>query len=148
MTDRPEQDITTQILIQIRDEMRLMRSDFEKRFDGVEAGLENLGNRMESLEGRMASFEGRMESLEGRMDALETRMDSLEGRMDSLEARMAANEAQHKQLFGCFEQLDSDIRKFVGIANETILHYADEMDSVRDRLDKLENKVGIPALSD
>jgi chromosome segregation ATPase len=141
MADQPEQDITTQILIQIRDETRSMRSDFEKRFDGVEVRLENLENRMVSLDRGLMG-------LDGRMDALETRMDSFEGRMESLEARMAANREQHNQLLERLEQIDSDLKKFVGLVNETILLYAEEMDTVRDRLDKLEDKMGISVPSD
>lgn len=33
--------------------------------------------------------------------------------------------------------------KFVGIVNETVLHYAKQMDSVRDRLNAVEHSAGI-----
>ena len=41
MADTSENAITTQILIQIRDEMRAMRASFEARFDALEAADES-----------------------------------------------------------------------------------------------------------
>jgi len=131
MTDHPEQDITTQILIQIRDEMRAMGARLEKRLDSIEA--------------RMGAIEVRMGAIEARMDSIEARMDSLEARMDSLESR---NEADHQRLFRRFDQIDADLKRFVGVVNDAILHYAEETDTVRDRLDILEKAVGIPPRSE
>jgi chromosome segregation ATPase len=155
MSDHPEQDITTQILIQIRDEMRSMGSRLQKGLDSLDARMGAIEARMDSLEARMDSLEARMDSLEGRMDSIEARMDSLEGRVDSveacmhsLEARMdsleSRNAADHQRLFRRFDQIDADLKRFVVIVNDAILHYADETDSVRDRLDILEKEVGIP----
>lgn len=133
MAEKTPEDLTTQILIQIRDEMRAMHSSFDARFDALE-------KRMGALEARMDSLERRMDSLEARMDSLEARMDSLETRFDILEAR---TEARFKQVFRRLDQLGSDLKKFASVVNETILHYADEMDTVRDRLSVIENKIGI-----
>ncbi|MFH1112311.1 MAG: hypothetical protein V1792_00180 [Pseudomonadota bacterium] len=138
MSDHPEQDVTTQLLIQIRDEMRSMGARLEKRLDSLEA-------RMESLETRMESLETRLETIETRLETIDARLDSLEARIDSLESR---NEADHKRLFKRFDQIDADLKRFVGIVNDAILHYADEMDSVRERLDILEKTVGISPRSE
>ncbi len=113
MTQPPPDDLTTKILIQIRDEMREMRASFEARFDGIER----------------------------RLDKLEARMDRLEGRFDSLEAH---NVKQHAELLEFINEVHSDLKKFASIANETILHYADEMDKVRGRLNVIEDRLGIP----
>ena len=69
-----------------------------------------------------------MEALEGRMDALEARVGAVERRLDKLENRV--------------EIIHHDLRKFASVVNETVLHYAEEMDSVRDRLSSIESKLG------
>jgi len=148
MTQPPPDDLTTKILIQIRDEMREMRASFEARFDGIERRLDKLDDRMAKLEDRMDRLEARMDRLEARMDELEARMDRLEARMDRLEARFDALEAhnskQHGELLAFINEVHSDLKKFASIANETILHYADEMDKVRGRLNVIEDRLGIP----
>ena len=133
MAEKTPEDLTIQILIQIRDEMRAMHSSFDARFDALE-------KRMGSLEARMESLESRMDSLEARMDSLESRMGALEVRFDTLEAW---TEARFKAVFRRLDQLGSDLKKFASVVNEAILHYADEMDTVRDRLSVIENKIGI-----
>ena len=134
MTQPPPDDLTTKILIQIRDEMREMRASFEARFDGIE-------RRLDKLDDRMAKLEDRMDRLEARMDRLEARMDRLEARFDALEAH---NSKQHGELLAFINEVHSDLKKFASIANETILHYADEMDKVRGRLNVIEDRLGIP----
>ncbi len=134
MTQPPPDDLTTKILIQIRDEMREMRASFEIRFDGIE-------QRLDKLEDRMDRLERRIEEIEVRMDRLEARMDRLEGRFDALEAQ---NSKQHGELLAFINEVHSDLKKFASIANETILHYAEEMDKVRGRLNAVEDSLGIP----
>jgi len=140
MAEKTPEDLTTQILIQIRDEMRAMHSSFDARFVALEKRMGSVEARFDALEKRMGSLEARMDSLEARMDSLEARMDSLGARIDTLEAR---TEARFKEVFRRLEQLGSDLKKFASVVNETILHYADEMDTVRDRLSVIENKIGI-----
>ena len=94
---------------------------------------------MDALEARMDAVEARMDGLEGRMDGLEARMDGSEARMDAMEKR---NEEQHKVLFRRFDQLDGHLKKFASIVND-VAAYAEEMDSVRGRLDVIESKQGI-----
>ena len=175
MTDNQGQDLTTQILIQIRDEMRAMRSSFERRFDagearmeGIEARLEGIEARMEGIEGRLQAIEKRMDSLEKRIDSVEKRvtlveqtllrleskvdalqvqMDFLQGRIDALEVQIDAldgrNEVRFEELFKRFNQIDADLKKFASVVNNAILHYAGEMDTVRERLQVTESKLGI-----
>jgi methyl-accepting chemotaxis protein len=50
MTDNLPTDVTTQILIQIRDEIRDMRASFEARMDALEARMDRLEGRMDALE--------------------------------------------------------------------------------------------------
>ncbi len=176
MTDVSESAITTQVLIQIRDEMRAMRASFEARFDGLEARMSRLENRMESLEARMDALEARIDAIEKRMDSLERRTTAAEkrgddvdltlkqlertindlvgesnalvGRIDSLEMRTDAidekNEARYQALLRRFNAIDADLKKFASVTNDAILHYAGEMDTVRDRLNIIETKFGIP----
>ena len=113
MSDTSSQDLTTQILVQIRDEMRTMRSGSEARFDALDAVLE-----------------------------------SVEARMEGLDIRMRAIESHMSDLFRRFNQIDTDLKKFAGLANETILHYAGEMDSVRGRLEEVEGRLGISSSVD
>jgi hypothetical protein len=122
VTDTESQDITTQILIQIRDEMRAMRDSFERRFDILET-------RAASLERRLDSFEAGMGDLEGRIGTIDDR-----------------NEQHFQELCARFGALDTDLRKFASITQRAILHYADEMDKVRDRLGYIEDKLQIPQL--
>ncbi len=124
-----------------------MGSRFQGGLDRLEVHLEDFKKRFDSLEARMDSLEGRLDSLEARMDSLEDRMDSLESRMISLKVALVAieskHEAHHHQFLRRLDQIDGDLKRFVGLVNDTILHYADEMDSVRQRLDILEKRVGI-----
>ena len=113
MTDIQGQDLTTQILIQIRDEMRAMRDSFERRFDALEA---------------------RLDRIEARLDRLEATIDRIAGRVGSLEKQDLAKR---------FNQIDADLKKFASVANNAILHYAGEMDTVRERLQVIESKLGI-----
>jgi hypothetical protein len=76
--------------------------------------------------------------LQGRIDVLEPRIDSADER----------NEQRFEELFRRFNTMDADLKKFAGIVNQTILHYADEMDMVRDRLGNIESKIGIPYRSE
>lgn len=105
MTDSHGQDVTTQILIQIREEMRSMRSGFDARFDSVDA-------LMESIDTRMLGFDARLRSIEAHLS----------------------------ELFRRFNQIDTDLKRFSGVVNEAVLHYAEEMDRVRDRLEVLESR--------
>jgi uncharacterized protein YdcH (DUF465 family) len=72
------------------------------------------------------------------MDKIESRLDVVE---DALSSLVKSNAEHHKQLFHRFDQLDADLKRFAGIVNDTMLHYADEMDTVRARLDAIENKI-------
>lgn len=118
--------------------MRSMRSQFETRFDAVLVRL----NRLES----------HMESIEAGMDSVEVRSDTMAAHLESLHSRIGVNEmrneALHQMLLERFDTLDVRFKEFAGLVNETILHYAEEMDSVRDRLQTLESRVGIPATSE
>jgi len=173
MTQPPTQDITGQILVQIRDEMREMRASFEGRFDALEARLESLDSRVEALVGRIDSIEKRMDVLERRMDALEKRMDAVEKQMArlsenmksvhdemgeltgivrALESQVESLEGRHEDridaLFVRFETIDKDLKKFVMVVNEAVLHYAEEMDTIRDRVGAAENKLGMTFSAD
>jgi len=114
MTDSEITNLTLEILVEIRNDIRSMRSAFEARF--------------EALETRVAALETRIERLETRVERLETRVESLERRFDKLEKRV--------------EIIHHDLRKFASVVNETVLHYAEEMDNVRDRLSSIESKLG------
>jgi archaellum component FlaC len=113
MIDNVGPDVTSQVLIQIRDEMRTMRSAFEARFDSLDAHLESAGTHL-------SSFGERLDVVEGRMS----------------------------ELFRRFSQIDSDLKRFASLVNETILHYAEEMDRVRERLESVESRVEMSSASD
>lgn len=156
MTDLPTEEQSLQILLQIRDQISAMEARFARGFDdmgdrltALDTRLEALDCRLAALEGRMAGLRDRMESLEGRMDGLDARMDSLEVRMDGMEDRISALESRIEEMEATAgkyyeeqskrtETAHSDLKRFAAIVNETILHYAGEMDRVRQRLDTIE----------
>ena len=76
-----------------------------------------------------ASFEERFDRLEHAVERLEARFDALEARMKLMEKRL--------------EPMDSNLKKFTGIANEALVHFGEEFDRVRDRLEVVEDKLGI-----
>ncbi|MBI5248997.1 MAG: hypothetical protein HY912_05830 [Desulfomonile tiedjei] len=169
MTTSQGPDITTEILIQIRDETRGMKASFERRFDTLEA-------RMGAIEGRDSGTEARMDTprirvdspdkrdslsaaglarleqllvrLEAKIDALQVQVDFIHGRIDNLEVKLDSmeerGEAHYQGLSRGFNLMDSDFKKFVSVANQAILHYAGEMDSVRERVLVIEAQLGIP----
>jgi chromosome segregation ATPase len=168
MPDNLPEDLTTQVLVQIRDEMRGMRSSFQLRFDALEARSEGLESRMESLEVRIDSIEKRMSAIdrrldspegplvllerstsrvEGKIDRLQRSMEDQSERLNGLESRMESKERlsqdQSKQLHRRIDSLEADLKKFALLVNETVLHYAGEMDTVRDRLNVIDSKIGI-----
>ncbi|MEJ2716483.1 MAG: hypothetical protein P8182_05000 [Deltaproteobacteria bacterium] len=168
MSDTLPEDLTTQVLVQIRDEMRGMRSSFQLRFDALEARSEGLESRIEALEVRIYSMEKRMSAIdqrldspegplalmerstnriEGKIDRLQRSMDTQSERLDGLESRIVTGERwnrdESKQLHGHIDSLAADLKKFASLVNETVLHYAGEMDTVRDRLSVIDSKIGI-----
>ena len=89
-----------------------MRSDFDRRIDGLdqridrlERRIDGLDQRIDRLERRMDGLERRIDALEQRMDVLEQRMDALDHRMDGLEARMRALDASQNRVVGLLEGL-------------------------------------------
>lgn len=117
-----------------------------------QCGLDRVEAHLEAVKRSLDSFEARMESMEDHIHSMETHIDSMESRIATLEIGLTAlgstNEAHHQKLFSRLDRIEVDLKKFVALVNDTILHYADEMDSVRDRLDILENEVGIPQRSE
>ncbi|MEW6531625.1 MAG: hypothetical protein AB1473_12360 [Thermodesulfobacteriota bacterium] len=124
MTDSEIKDLTIEILLEIRNEMRLVRTS------------------LEALDARVAALETRIESLDTRIESLETRVGNLESRVGSLETRIERLERRFDKLENRVEIIHHDLRKFASVVNETVLHYAEEMDSVRDRLSSIESKLG------
>lgn len=108
---------TLEILTQLREEMRAMRTS-------LEAGID---------------------SLQTQVDFFQRKIEHFEAKLDSIEER---NETRNQDLFRRFGLLESDLKKFASVANEAILHYAGEMDSVRDRVLYIESKLGIPYPND
>ncbi len=114
--------------------------------------MSSLESRMSSLETSMANLEQTVLRLDQKVDALQDDVNYLKGRMDALEVRVDSieekSEARHQELLRRFNILDADLKKFASVTNEAILHYAGEMDTVRDRLNIIETKLGIPYHSD
>jgi SMC interacting uncharacterized protein involved in chromosome segregation len=108
--------------------------------------------RAESLERQMAELREEIGQVHERIDGLGTQVDFLAGKVEALEVRIEdqekRNEKQHQELFSRFSTMDSDLKTFASLVNETVLHYAEEMDTVRDRLDNIETKSGITFRSD
>jgi chromosome segregation ATPase len=230
MPDPESPDITTQVLIQIRDDMRSMRSSFNMRFDAMETrmgaletGVDLMGGRMEKLDSRLKALEERIKEgqgsfvdlaprmsgdtsgldrpasagassqedipaamptrlheleqtvyalgmaidllgeriggikaqgsrieqngvqLTGKIDLLQTQVDFLQGRIDVMEVRLDSlddrADERFQELLSRFGSLDVDLKRFASVSNAAILHYADEMDKVRDRVTRLETNL-------
>jgi len=233
MTDPEAPDITTQVLIQIRDDMRSMRASFNQRFDAMETrmtaletGMDLMGGRMEKLDSRVEALAARIDGgrgpfvdvrprvsrdkddlglpasagvssqedtpgatptrlhemeqslyalgmaidllgervgdikaqgsrieqtgiqLTNKIDLLQTQVDFLQGRIDAMEVRLDSlddrADERFQELLGRFGSLDADLKKFASVSNAAILHYADEMDKVRDRVTRLETNLPVP----
>lgn len=69
MTDPASSDITTQVLIQIRDEMRTMRASFDVRLDALEARLGSVESGIVAMAGRVEGFGSRLKAVEVHMEA-------------------------------------------------------------------------------
>jgi chromosome segregation ATPase len=110
-----------------------------------EVALEILTQLREEIRAMRASLETGIDSLRTQVDFLQRRIEHFEVKLDSLDER---NETRIQDLFHRFGVLDSDLKKFASVANEAILHYAGEMDSVRDRVLYIESKLGIPYPND
>lgn len=168
--------MTTEILIQIREEMRAMKASFERRFEAIEFRMEFFGALIEAVEARNRGPEARKDALENgsespekksasseggllpveqsllrleaKIDALQIQVDFMQGRLDNIEVKLDSsderNESHHRELFQRFNLVDSDLKRFASVANDTILHYAGEVDSVRERVLVIETKLEIP----
>ena len=168
MPDHLPEDLTTQVLVQIRDEMRVMRGSFQSRFDALEARSEGLESRMEALEVRIDSLEKRLSAMDrrfdspegalallerstsrvdGKIDRLQRGLEAWFERLNALESRTESGERwrrdQSKELHRRFDSLEADLKKFALLVNEMVLHYAEEMDTVRDHLNVIDSKIGI-----
>jgi len=75
----------------------------------------------------------RVETIERRVDGLAEWGLSIEQRIDDLQDQML-----HR-----FDLLETDLKRFTGIVNEALVHFGEEFDRVRDRLDLVEDKLGI-----
>lgn len=131
MEEHAGTELTREILIALRDEMQALRSSVESRFDMIDSRLEGLDTYARGIAGKMGAFQARMEALESLIDSMDQKSD-----------------VKHRELFRRLESIDGDLKKFAGIVNETVLHYAEEMDSVRDRLHAVEQNVGVLSAPD
>ena len=87
-----------------------------------------------------------------RFDVLEKRFERVTERLDNIEERLVAVDGNIEKRFNRLEKflqsLTTDVKKFVSLVNDSVLHYAEEMDRVRDRLDIVETKPSLPHPSD
>jgi chromosome segregation ATPase len=75
-------DLNTQILIEIRDEIRGTNGRVDAlngRVDGLATRLDTVNDRLESVDQRLESVDHRLESMEGRLDAHEKVLVRLHG---------------------------------------------------------------------
>ncbi len=87
-------DITNEILIGIRDEIRLTNA----RLDGQQRILIRVADDLGDLNGRVDHLTGRVDHLTGRVDHLTGRVDHLTGRVDILTGHV-------EHLTGAMEQV-------------------------------------------
>jgi hypothetical protein len=104
MADVP--NITTEILVQIRDEMRGMRADLGERIDGLGERIDSLRNELgERIDGLRSELKVEMQELRtiivrhGRVvdGTLEASLQD-SGRLDVLEGRVGVLEAEVREL--------------------------------------------------
>ena len=88
-----------------------------------------------------SAFEASFDSIDAHLESAGTHLSSFGERLDVVEGRMS-------ELFRRFSQIDSDLKRFASLVNETILHYAEEMDRVRERLESVESRVEASSASD
>ena len=120
---------------------------YVKRMEELERRMETLEKRMVSGEERSGFVEQTVAALKEDVRALRVAIDFAGGKLDALEARIDAadqrNETQHQELFRRFTGVEGDLKAFVKVVNDVVLHYADEMDTLRNRMALVENQVGI-----
>ena len=119
----------------------------EVRIDSIEKRMSAIDLRLDSPEGPLALLERSTSRVEGKIDRLQRSIDDQSERLDGVESRMESSDRwsrdQSKQLHRRIDSLEADLKKFASLVNETVLHYAGEMDTVRDRLNIIDSKIGI-----
>ncbi|MBI4823056.1 MAG: hypothetical protein HY805_02345 [Nitrospirae bacterium] len=94
-------DITVEILISIRDEIRTLREDTNKRFEQMDKRFEQMDKRFEQMDKRFEQMDKRFEQMDKRLEHMEAdiraivahferdyillanKMGTIEGRLDA-----------------------------------------------------------------
>jgi predicted nucleic acid-binding Zn-ribbon protein len=110
MSDSKSENNHSDRLQQITEDLERISELMDRRFQGLESGLEGLDRRMDNIDERIAGL-------------LQVSEKSLEGL---------------RALTATVSKIEKDLKQFASIANETALHYSDEIQNLRQRLDALE----------
>ena len=80
-------DITVEILISIRDEIKALRADTNNRFEQMDKRFEQMDHRFEQMDNRLRNIETDIRAIvshfEGDYILLANKMGTIEGRLDA-----------------------------------------------------------------
>lgn len=101
MTEKKAKDITVEILISIRDEIRTLREDINVRFAEVDKRFEKMDMRFEQMDKRFEQMDKRLAHIETDVRAIGSHFERdymlLANKMGPIEGRLEAHmqEAHH-----------------------------------------------------
>jgi chromosome segregation ATPase len=113
-------DLNTQILIEIRDEIR------------------GTNSRVDALNGRVDGVTTRLDSIDGRLESVEGHLESMEGHLESIDSRLDAHEKVLVRLHGASVQQSEALVKLVDLADrheQTLAKVVRSLDTLNGRFD-------------
>jgi TolA-binding protein len=75
MTDKKKTDITLQVLVSIRDEIKGLREDTNKRFEQMDKRFQQMDRRFEQMDGRFERIEADLAQIRQDIGHIVTRFD-------------------------------------------------------------------------
>ncbi|MFN3396775.1 MAG: hypothetical protein ACK4Z9_08310 [Thermodesulfovibrionales bacterium] len=108
-------DITVEILISIRDEIKNLRIDTNSRFEQMDKRFEQMDKRFEQMDKRFEQMDKRFELMNERLSHIETDIS----------------------------QMKADIKAIASHFERSYLLLANEMEGIKERLSACERRLGI-----
>jgi hypothetical protein len=97
MPDKKADNLTVEILINIRDEIRGLREDTNRRFEQMDRRFEQMDRRFEKIEADIAEMKKDLKIIVARFDRdyllLANEVGEIKGRMEAFDSRLERVEA-------------------------------------------------------
>jgi methyl-accepting chemotaxis protein len=97
-----------------------------------------LASIQQDLKRMSSAFDNRFERLESLLNVVDQRLDSVERQISDVARAVEINIESVRNISNSVDNMDTDLKRFAKVANETALHYSEEIDKLRDRIDVLE----------